>query len=275
MRPYGGAAPQPSSAPPNVSRFPDGQPSPLPSASSISSRTAFSRSSSSRHPAVLSRKQTFDEENDVGLFAEALSGIATLPMTEPLHQGPFYEYHDVSAEHLGPSSSSTATVLRSTSSPYPSQHYQQRRTNTPGSAIPDPALPPTFHVVAPLTPTPTTPSFPQARPHAHSYSEASSATFQPHPLDYSMHDLSLNEALLGLGAQDLPFHTPDPVPSSSSVPHLVVHSRSPEEEYHDDDEELPSYEQSQRETAERTRRQASSRAAELEQRWARSSAPFY
>ena len=36
------------------------------------------------------------------------------------------------------------------------------------------------------------------------------------------------------------------------------------------DDELPDYEQSQREAADQARRKASNRAAELEQRWARS-----
>lgn len=251
--------------------------------------------------ASTTQRRTFDDDTDVSLFAEALSGIAAGPMTEPLHQSAFSPYNpnDERMERPGPPSPSPSFLAT-----YQPRHpYLSPATYAP-AAISVPALhtvtTPSVHVISPLTPDmPFTPrSHPTPHPRSQSQHNSRSASrHQPshyhndhtRSADYtpnipfthtpsrirappatttaSSPSASLHEAMLGLSANALPtFH-----------PHLDDDFDPLSDRIYDNDgldlsdDELPSYEQSQRETAEKTRRMASSRAAELESRWAASS----
>ncbi|KAL9052507.1 MAG: hypothetical protein Q9162_005363 [Coniocarpon cinnabarinum] len=190
------------------------------------------------------RKSTFTTANDFNLFAEALSGLGPEPssasMSGCLSAAPLLE----------PSTSASSATLISPLTPQdqiPSfSSHSLRALNTSS----------TF-------PPPNASSPPRCTPFIRSQSSfdiGSSPSIET-PQTAIQRDLAMSGAMIGLNIEP----NPGEIQQQSQSQHQL-----PDDDEAPADDELPDYEQSQREAADAARIKALNRAAELESRWAAS-----
>lgn len=174
-------------------------------------------------PVRNSRKSTFADPHDFGLFAEALSGIGPGLMADAVSHA---ESHAESPTLTPPCNQPFVSPI----SPEEASYLVSRPVGDAriGNSYPSP--------VAAAYALPPAPDF--DGPSIFDGFQAGPPTLQV------PQDSALSNAMLGMHLED--------------------------DRPRDDDDELPDYEQSQREAADQARRKALSRAAELESRWAAS-----
>ncbi|KAI9721909.1 MAG: hypothetical protein M1828_005004 [Chrysothrix sp. TS-e1954] len=217
----------PRSAPPTQTRFQEDHHRHTSLGSIVSPLTPESERQTSPRRANSYRKSTFRDEADVGLFAEALSGLGG----------------DMSL--CSPSTRQSPPATRSHLQPHPT--VSAYSTSSASRSIPQPTI---------------TASTGHSR-------DWSARSREPHELAISYDSPHMPSRSLTTPVSAEPFTAT----TGHMPPTLFLEALQgvPDNEERDDDDELPSYAESQREAAEQSRRAALTRAAELESRWAATS----